>query len=132
MKSGCNDSKHWVLCAQAEGSPKETPIAEKSPNAPEGWPFEAEAEDTDLPADIKALLKLQAERQQMGDVQDGGQDSLEPESSMIFEASDSPEDLQALPKVSKGNIGNAFPHAAGRTAALPGQAVAYNTTVDRD
>lgn len=116
--------EHWILCPQAEGGPNETPLAGKAPNAPEGRPFEAEAEAADLPPDIKALLKLQAEREQLGDMQEGGREELEPESSMIFGASDSPEDLQALPKVSMGNMRYAFPHAVGGTAPLPGHAVA--------
>ena len=116
-------------CAQAEGSPKDTSIADKSQNAPEGWLFEAEAEDADLPPDIKALLKLQAEEGQMGDVQEGPREELEPESSMIFGGSESAEDLQALPKVSTGKMCNSNSHAAESTTPLPGQAIACYSTV---
>lgn len=92
-----------LLCAQAEEIPEDIPVADETPNAPQGWLFEAEAEDADLPPDIKALLKEQAEEEQMGSTQDRSQEELKPESAMIFGASDSPEDLQALPKVSTGS-----------------------------
>ncbi len=45
----------------------------------------------------------------MGDVQDGASEQLEPESSMIFGASESAEDLQALPKVSHGQNARCTP-----------------------
>ena len=69
----------------------------------------------DLPPDIKALLEQQGEEDQMGPTQDNGQDRLEPESSMIFGSRESPEDLQALPKVSTGRMRNAPPHAGARS-----------------
>lgn len=89
------------MFAQAGEELKEDTSANKKTNAPEGWLFEAESGETDLSPE--ALLKEQAEQpesRQMGSAEDRVEDKLEIESAMIFGTSDSPEELQALPKVS--------------------------------
>ena len=85
------------------------------PNAPEGWPFEAEGAETQLPSDIEALLSqtLQQPKEQeaKGDKTDR-QGEVEYESSMIFGEHGSAQDLQALPKVityRKNRSGNGHP-----------------------
>ena len=72
------------------------------PNAPEGWPFEAEGTDTQLPSDIEALLSQtlqQPEQQETEGDETNRQGEVEYESSMIFGEHESAQDLQALPKV---------------------------------
>ncbi len=74
------------------------------PNAPKGWPFEAEGADTKLPSDIEALLshtRQQPEQQESEDNNTDWQGKVNYESSMIFGQHESAEDLQALPKVSR-------------------------------
>ena len=91
------------MYAQAGEESKEDTSASKKTKAPEGWLFEAESGETDISPDIEALLKEQAEQpesRQMGSTEDSVENKLEIESAMIFGSSDSPEDLQALPKVS--------------------------------
>ena len=72
------------------------------PNAPEGWPFEAEGAETQLPSDIEALLSQipqQPEQKEAEGDETNRQGEVNYESSMIFGEHESAQDLQALPKV---------------------------------
>ena len=72
------------------------------PSGPEGWPFEAEGADTQLPSIIEALLSQtprQPEQQEAEGDETNRQEEANYESSIIFGEHESAEDLQALPKV---------------------------------
>lgn len=73
-------------------------VAKGKSNAPEGWPFEAEGGEMDLPSEIEALLEQktaeQAESPRTGVEEEPGNEGLP-----MLGTNSSPEDLQGLPKV---------------------------------
>lgn len=67
--------------------------------APEGWLFEAEGADTDLPPDIEALLEQQAQQQVESSSNSGLQEKSEGEDPLTYGQEYTPDQLEGLPKV---------------------------------
>ena len=67
--------------------------------APEGWLFEAEGADTDLPADIEALLEQQAQQQVESNPDIEQQETPEGEDLLTYGQEYTPDQLEGLPKV---------------------------------
>ena len=80
---------------------EDTPVKGNAQSAPQGYALKAEREAAKILQEVKDLLHQQAELEQKGGVEST---ELEPESSMIFGASNSPQELQALPKVGTVSI----------------------------
>ena len=67
--------------------------------APEGWLFEAEGADTDLPPDIEALLEQQAQQQVKSGSNSGLQGNPEGEDPLTYGQEYTTDQLEGLPKV---------------------------------
>ena len=67
--------------------------------APEGWLFEAEGAETDLPPDIEALLEQQAQQQVESRADIEQQQDPEGEDPLTYGQEYTPDQLEGLPKV---------------------------------
>ena len=67
--------------------------------APEGWLFEAEGADTDLPPDIEALLEQQAQQQVESSSKSELQENPEGENPLTYGQEYTSDQLEGLPKV---------------------------------
>ena len=67
--------------------------------APEGWLFEAEGADTDLPPDIEALLEQQAQQPVESSSNSELRESPEGEDPLTYGQEYTPDQLEGLPKV---------------------------------
>ena len=67
--------------------------------APEGWLFEAEGADPDLPPDIEALLEQQAQQQGESSPDSEQQENPEGEDLLTYGQEHTPDQLEGLPKV---------------------------------
>ena len=67
--------------------------------APEGWLFEAEGADTDLPPDIEALLEQQAQQQVERGSNSEPKEEPEGEDPLTYGQEYTPDQLEGLPKV---------------------------------